>query len=362
MPASGHDRAVTAVGIFLLTVSALPAAAQSPGVADVANYTGLDRQVLLESGARREGELRLYTTGTRTEPILTRFGEKYPFVRLQVFRGSAAAWVRKAAEEYRTGRPAVDAVAGSSTGLRRLLAEGILQPYRFPDMAVYPAEAVEPGRHWVVDSGSYLNFAYNPKTAPEAAAIGTYDDLLDPRWKGRLTLSGWVSSTAFWVGALVLTRGEDFVRRLGRQEFVTYRMSPQAVANLIVAGEVPLSPAIDSSHVAAYKAKGASIEWRALGPSWVDVDGVALARGAPHPHAAMLLIDFMLSREGQKMRQDIGNVTARVDMENSVRPSRVLYLTERPDFAREFQAWSDLTTEVFGPGRNHPKGGEPAAE
>jgi hypothetical protein len=77
--------------------------------------------------------------------------------------------------------------------------------------------------------------------------------------------------------------GEDFVRRLGRQDIRVYPITSRALANLMIAGEVVLSPTIYNSHVEVSAAKGAPPAWAAPGPVPVTDTAVALARGAPSP-------------------------------------------------------------------------------
>jgi ABC-type Fe3+ transport system substrate-binding protein len=91
--------------------------------------------------------------------------------------------------------------------------------------------------------------------------------------------------------------------------------------------------------------------WRALGPVYSNVNAVALAKGAPHPFAAMLYIDFTLSKEGQTMRVEIGDDSARLDLAAPEKPKDILYLTERSDYEREFERWTDLSKRVFGKGK-----------
>ena len=113
-----------------------------------------------------------------------------------------------------------------------------------------------------------------------------------------MAISG-VSTTAVnWVGTMVIAEGIDFVRKLGQQNIRIYNMTGRALANLMSSGEVALSPTIYNSHVEASARKGAPLGWVAPGPVPVTDTGVAIARKAPHPHAAMLLVDFLMSKEG----------------------------------------------------------------
>jgi len=328
----------------------LSATAKSPNTVEIiANYAGGDRQAMLEAGARRERSLLLYTTGTQIEPLIQGFKRKYPFLNVSVQRGTQADIARRALEEYRAGYRKLDMFELSSEGLILIRDANILQPFRSPETAAFEADAIEPARHWVVVRESYTGIGFNTKAVPPAVAPKTYDDLLALQWRGRMAMSGSISTASNFVGALSLTRGEDFVRRLGEQNIRIYAVTARALANLMIAGEVTLSPTIYNSHVEASAATGAPLAWVAPGPVPVTDTAVALARGAPSPHAAMLMIDYLMSREGQRIYSRLGYGSARLDVDKRTgnNPVQKLYLGNRPDYVHELSQWSKLYRDVF---------------
>src|SRR3954468_23070998 len=174
---------------MLATLAAAPGLrAQPPAmtVEAIANYAGPDRPAILEQGARRDGSLLLYTTGTQIKPLIDRFEQKYPYVKVELARASSADTARKVIEEYRAGFEKVDAFELASHGLVVPRDEGILQPFRSPELAAFATEAVEPGRHWVVVRESYTGIGFNSKLLPAARAPKTYLDLLDAQWRGKM--------------------------------------------------------------------------------------------------------------------------------------------------------------------------------
>jgi iron(III) transport system substrate-binding protein len=181
----------------------------------------------------------------------------------------------------------------------------------------------------------------------QADAPKTLDDLLLPAWQGKMAVPG-TTTLANWVGALILDKGEAFVRRLGVQKIRVFQVSARAVANFVVSGEVPLSPAIYNSHVANSRAHGAHVAWRALGGVYSTTGAIALAREAPHPYAAMLFIDYVLSREGQLVYQSLGYASSRTDLENPQKPAKIYYLADRPSYLQDYERWSSLARQVFG--------------
>jgi iron(III) transport system substrate-binding protein len=321
-------------------------AAAPDSVEAIANYIGADRQQILEDGARREANLLLYTTGTQIQPLLDRFEQKYPYVKIELARGSAADTARKVLEEYRAGYDNVDAFELASNGLMVARDENILQPFQSPEMAAYNPDSIEAARNWIVVRESYTGIGFNTNLIPPDSAPKTYADLTDPQWKGRMALSALPSTVANWVGAMVVVHGADFVRKFSSQNVRLYNITGRALANLMLTGEVALSPTIYNSHVAASREKGEPLGWNAPGPVPVTDTCAALARKAPHPHAAMLLIDFLLSKEGQELYRTVGYDSARTDM-NSATPVQKLYLSNRPNYMAEFDSWVKLYQEVF---------------
>jgi iron(III) transport system substrate-binding protein len=326
------------------------AAAQTPSaVARIANHAGSDRQGMLEAGARRERGLLLYTTGTQIEPLIRGFERKYPFLNVTVQRDTQTDIARRAVQEYRVGYKKLDMFELSSQGLSLIRDANILQPFHSPEAAAFGADAVEPARHWVVVRESYTGIGFNTKTIPPDRAPKTYDDLLKPEWRGRMAMSGSISTAGNFIATLVLTRGEDFVRRLAEQDIRIYPVSARALANLVIAGEVELSPTIYNSHVETSAATGAPIAWVSPGQVPVTDTAVALAREAPSPHAAMLMMDYLMSQEGQRIYTSLGYGSARRDMNRqaSAFPVQKLYLANRPGYLREFAQWSRLFQSLF---------------
>jgi iron(III) transport system substrate-binding protein len=344
---SNGARGVVGVLAALACLTSVTPSSAQRSVEAIVNDTESGRQQRLEEGARREGTLLLYTTGTQIKPLLDRFVQKYPFLKVELARSSSADTARKVIEEYRAGYEKVDAFELASHGLVVPRDENILQPFQSPELAAYDRDAIEAGRHWVVVRESYTGIGFNTTVLPTDKAPQTYEALLGQQWKGRMAISG-VSTTAVnWVGTMVIAEGMDFVRKLGQQNIRIYNMTGRALANLMSSGEVMLSPTIYNSHVEASARKGAPLGWIAPGPVPVTDTGVAIASKAPHPHAAMLLVDFLMSKEGQLIYQELGYGSGRRDVATSSAPVKKLYLSNRPNYIRDYEGWMKLYQDVF---------------
>jgi iron(III) transport system substrate-binding protein len=350
------NRLAAFMSALALSIAAPSALAAPKTVSEIANYAGPDRQQVLEDGARREGVLMLYATGTQIQPLLDRFMQIYPFIKVSMPRGSAIDVTRKVIEEYGAGLYQVDAFELSSYGLVVQREQGLLQPFSSPELADYDTSAIEPGRHWVSMRESYLGIGYNTQKIRAEDAPRSYEDLLAPKWKGKMALSGSLSTSANWVGGMVISLGIDYVRKLGQQDIRVYELTGRALANLTISGEVPLSPTIYNSHVEASRAQGAPIAWNLPGPVAVTDTSAALAPRAPHPYAAMLLIDFLLSKEGQAMYRELGYAPARNGMTSKDLPAlQKLYLTNRPGYVQEFDQWVRIAKQTVLRGGSLPR-------
>ncbi|HWG06295.1 MAG TPA: extracellular solute-binding protein [Beijerinckiaceae bacterium] len=311
-------------------------------------YAGNDRQSVLEAGGRREGALTLYTTGTTTGPILEAFQKKYPFIKLNVQRADSVEITRKTMEEYGANYYDVDAFDLSTNGLIPLRDQTILQPFVSSEMAALLPASIETDHYWASDRLTFTGLGFNTDAISIADAPKTYRDFLDPKWKGRMAISGLAGTAANWVGAMLLSEGEDYVRALGRQNLRVYPITARAVANLMISGEVKISPDSYYDHVTSSKAAGAPLAWIAPGPVPVLDTAVAIAARAPHPHAALLFVDFMLGREAQKMLADLRYISPRVDMPKGDQPEvEKLFVANRPHYTEEFESWNKLLNEVF---------------
>jgi len=332
------------------------AMAQPRTVAAIANYTGADRQKVLEEGARKEGVLLIYTTGTQIQPLIDRFKQKYPFLRAELARAPSIDVASKVLEEYSAGVYLADAFELAAHGLMVPRDQGLLQPFTSPEAANYEPTAIEPRRHWISVREGYTGIGYNTQKVSPAEAPKTYEDLLDPKWKGKMAISSLSVTAANWVGTMIVTHGIDYVRKLGQQQIRPYRVTARAVANLMISGEVAISPTTYLSHVEASRAQGAPLAWVAPGPVPVTDTSVAVAAKAPHPHAAMLFVDFLLSREAQLIYRDLGYLSSRVDMAapDGLKLTKVV-LENRPTYIQDYETWTKLVQDIFVRGQSGPR-------
>ncbi len=345
----GESARTVALAGFLYALTAFAGSAQAAPstVAEIALYAGADRQMVLEAGAKREGALLLYTTGTQTKPLMDRFTAKYPFIRLELLRGDNADVTRRILEEYTAGLYQADGFELASEGLVQAREQGVLQPFHSPEAENYEPASIDPQKRWISVRESYGGIGYNTDLIAPERAPKTWGDLADPYFKGKLGISGSASVTAHWTAILVQEYGRDILRKIAANDMRVYSITSRAVANLTVSGEVPVSARASNAHFIESQRSGGKVAWVAPGPVAVTDSVVAITVRAPHPHAMMLMIDFLLSNEAQEMYRQIGYDSARRDMKSPDAPTQKIYFAQRPNFFDEYEEWTRLFDSAF---------------
>jgi ABC-type Fe3+ transport system substrate-binding protein len=285
-------------------------------------YSGADREQVLIEGARREGEVMLYSAmivNQTLRPLAEAFGKRYPFIKLNYWRAESAGIFTKLSAEERAGRVAADVVEGTGVG-EAVVQAGFAQPYKTPAIEGIAPVYRDPKSLWTATRLSYFGVGYNTKLVPPDAVPKRYEDLLDPRWKGKIVWHAGSSSGApLFVTNLRLKWGDertrDYLKKLAEQNVVALTgTSARGLVDRVIAGEFAIALNIFAHHPLISHAKGAPSLSVLMDPVPTTVGTMIIPKGLPHPHAAMLLADFILSREGQAILADSEYFPSRADV------------------------------------------------
>jgi iron(III) transport system substrate-binding protein len=290
-----------------LALSLLSAAA---GAQEPATYQGADRTQRLIEGARREGSLLLYTSMVdKDAKMLAAAFEKKHGVKVNIWRSGKNKILQRVVTEARAGRNEVDVVHNPAPEMEALYGEKLLRKVRSPYQTDLIPQAMPAHGEWTGLRVYVFVQAYNTQQVSKEELPRTWQDLLDPRWKGRLGIEG---KEQEWFYTLVHAMGEEkglaYFQKLVATNGLSVRQGNSLLVNMIISGEVPFSLTTYSYLVEQGRAKGAPIDYTTLAPTIAYTDGIATVKKAPHPHAAMLFYDFMLT-DGQKMMSELHHVT-----------------------------------------------------
>ncbi len=292
--------AIGLTGMLLLAMgnaTAQPKPALASTSAAIASYTGPDRLQRLIEGAKKEGEVSIYNSAPVDDMrvFAAAFEKKYG-IKVKVWRASSENIVQRAVTEARAGRYDVDVAETNSPEMEALSREKLLQEVTSPHIADLIPQAVPPHREWIGTRLNMFTAAYNTKLVKKEDLPKSYEDLLHPRWKGKLGIE---ASDLDWFAGVIADLGEAKGLKLFRDIVATNGMSVRTghtlLTNLVVSGEIPLALTVYNYKAEQLKNDGAPIDWFVLQPGLARPQGVGVMRRAPHPHAALLFHDFMLT-------------------------------------------------------------------
>ena len=298
----------TIVLLGMLLVWCAPAGAQTAERnAAVYLYEGADREQRLIERARQEGTLVLYTSLATSESVpLTQAFEKKYGVKVQLWRSLSDAVVQRALNEAKARRHNVDVIETNAPELEALARERVTARFFSPYIADIPAWGVPPHRMWISDRVDYFVVAFNTAKVRREELPATYEGFLDPKWKGRIGLE---ATDQEWLAGLAKHWGEkralEFFRGLVAMR-PDVRKGHVLLSEMVAAGEVPVSLTNYASNADSMKRRDKPIDWKPVEPVIGRPQAIGLAANAPHPNAALLFADFVLSPEGQQLFNSMG--------------------------------------------------------
>ena len=319
---------------------------------------GADRQNRLVAGARAEGTVVIYTSLNTQDsgPIVNAFEKKYG-IKTQLWRASSEKVVQRAVTEARAGRFVCDVLETNGPEMEALYREVVLDEFRSPQFGELSPAAFPKHRQYVADRFNFFTIAYNTRLVPPQDVPNSYDDLLHPRFAGKIGLE---AADVDWFGAMVKRMGEDkglaYFRKLAASR-PQIRSGHTLMGQLVASGEIPLAANIYNHNAERVAVRGAPIRWKALMPTFGRPNAVGLARRAAHPHAAVLFADFLLSTEGQTILKEHN----RVPSSRAVKSPLNAFPFEMIDPSitlDENEKWSKLWSDLFLRGQRVPQAGD----
>jgi iron(III) transport system substrate-binding protein len=274
----------------------------------------------LFNGAKQEKEVVWYTTTSAgdNQAIVAAFTKKYPFLKVQVLRSTGEKLRQRVLTETAANQYFSDVLSVSSMEMGLLKSKNLLQPYDPPEAASYPAATKDKEKFFTAIYARNFVMGYNTAMVAEKDRPKDWADLLDPKWKGKFGID---EEEFEWYGTLVDYWGREkagkFIKALASQQPVL-RRGHSLLSQLLAAGEFPVA-LVFPFEIEQLKRKGAPVEWsNASDPIVTSINVVALSSKAPHGNAGKLLINYILSEEGQTIIKNVSRVPIRPGVKPNV--------------------------------------------
>jgi iron(III) transport system substrate-binding protein len=328
---------------FALTLLLSPAHAQT----DPFTYAGPDRMARLVAGAKKEGSVNLYSSAISEHmaDVIAGFQKTYG-VRVSFWRGGSEEILQRTVTEVRGRRYDVDVVETSATQIEPIAAEKLLAPVKTPIAAEFMPGSTVPGRPWFPSRLIVVTGAYNTNLVRSADLPKSYDDLLNPKWKGKLGIEAEDNNFLFALaGAMGEQKALTLFRDIVAKNGISVRKGHTLMANLVASGEVPVALTVYHHEVEPLKTAGAPINQLDLPPTVAFVSGAGVAAHAPHPNAAVLFLEYLLT-EGQPILERHGNLSPNVKYQHLPVGMKLSFI-DVPKYMAEAAKWNRLYKDIL---------------
>jgi iron(III) transport system substrate-binding protein len=289
--------------LFFSSVAIVRAQTEEKLLGEINQLAEAERQARLVNGAKKEGAVTWYVAMNRAyaQDLINAFEAQYPFLKVNALTGGGGSLLNKVLTEYRARSYLYDVFNTRSMTINTLKKSGAIMRYKTP----YRTQL----RESFYDKEGFLNgifatplvFIYNTKMVNRKEAPSSIEELANPKWSGKMAIDDesfdWLAAVLDYYGE---AKGIELATRIGQQS-LQVRRGPTLITQLVAAGEFHLE--IDGHHqeAIAKKKAGAPIDYQFPQP-FVPVKSLVpiyMAARPPHPHAAALLADFLMSKKGQ---------------------------------------------------------------
>ena len=289
-------RSLQAAIIFLGLAPCLPALALDQALVDA---------------ARKEGRVVWYTTQIVNQfarPAAEAFEKKYG-IHVDYVRADSNEVALRILNEGRAGKVQADVFDGTAA-VASLKKENLVLHWVPEGAARLPKSAADEAGYWVATNLYVLTPGYNTDLVPKGAEPKTFEDLLDPKWKGKIAWNTSASPSAAggFIGLVLTSMGEEkgraYLEKLSNQNVSGLQVAARQVLDQVIAGEYAIALNIFNNHAVISAGKGAPSAWIPMNPAMAVLSVVSVTKDAPHTNAGKLFVEFLVSEDGQKIYRD----------------------------------------------------------
>ena len=263
----------------------------------------------LIDGAKKEGKLAFWINGwnaNELEQLFSKFRQKYPFITVEYWRASEDTQLhQKMLSEARAGIQNVDIASSEINLIAELKKAGVVKKYHWPNTSAWSPQHKDPEGYWVASNINGIVVVYNTSLVAAAEAPKKWDDLLNPKWKGAISMD---RDAAEWVLMLWAAWGKEkalnYLKALAKNNII-FGAGQTARLEMLGAGAFKIDLRLNLFRVLQYQKKGAPVEWVRTDPVLAKATPMLIAERAPHPNTALLFANWFTSLEGQQAFTDV---------------------------------------------------------
>ena len=341
---------------FMLWPLEVPAQTVESKLAALEKLAPQQRRQRLYEGAKSEGEAVFYANMdvSAMKPLTDGFMNRYPGTKAASVHFSGAAIITRLDSEARAGKPQSDVVLSGQLGVLGLIEKKIAARYRSPEREFFRDGFKDKDGLWTAYMTNVMVSAYNTRQVSKDEAPRTVEDLLKPRWKGKLTMD---SQSYVWFGTMMQYLGEEsglrFMKRLNEQN-ISHQRGRRLMTQLVAAGEFDMAVETNLNSVLTLSKQGAPLSFAPMQPYFLSPSLVFMSANAPHPYTAALFIDYLLSEEGQKIVVKTNRMPANSKVkspESQILEGQDVRTPDIFDIGKSYQTIGNRYREIFGGAR-----------
>lgn len=311
-----------------------------------------ERQQRLYESAKSEGEAVVYANMdvSAMKPLTDGFMKRYPGTKASSVHFSGAAIITRIDSEARAGKPMSDVVLSGQLGVLALIDKKIAARYRSPEREFFREGFKDKDGLWTAYMTNVMVSAYNTRQVKKDEAPRSVEDLLKPRWKGKLTMD---SQSYVWFGTMLQYLGEEagmrFMKRLNEQN-ISHQRGRRLMTQLVAAGEFDMAVETNLNSVLTFNKQGAPLSFAPIQPYFLSPSLVFMSANAPRPYTGALFIDYLLSEEGQKIVVTTNRMPANAKVKSSesqLLEGQDVRMPDIFDIGRRYQAIGNRYREIF---------------
>lgn len=267
--------------------------------------------------AQKEGRVTIYSSISIEDvtALAKAFEKAYPGIKVEIYRAGKIKLGQRMITEAQAGKHRFDVLLSSAFTTLAMKEEKLLGKYVSPQAVHYDRALTDPQGFWTAAQINPMTIGFNNKLVKKDEVPKRWEDLLDPKWKGKVAIN---ANRPEWYIALMQLMGREKARKY-MQSLAANNTIPSQSATLarefLAAGEFPIYANATSGNMEDFKQKNAPVDWARLDvlPSYPILTSVSAHSDTPN--VARLMADFLLSEQGQKVFKSIQRIPAHKDIE-----------------------------------------------